>query len=69
MEWTKWFSVDERLPVSGDSVLAYDGSDMFVAWCFIDTDENCVRWHSFDSTFDKDTPIIKWMPLPDPHEN
>ena len=63
-EADRWISVSERLPENDDYVLAYDNSDMFVAWFSGKT-----GWHSSDNRFDKYIPIIAWKPLPEPYES
>ena len=55
-EADKWISVKDRLPEKLVSVLAYDNNDVFVAWY----DDG---WKSNDSQFDKNTPIVKWLPI------
>ena len=55
--YDEWISVDERLPEPLHPVLAYDNNDRFVAWY----NEG---WSSSDSQFDKNTPIVAWMPIP-----
>ena len=59
----EWIPVSERLPKKIDDVLAYDGVDMFVAWHSSEGE-----WNSSDNNFEKDTPIIAWMPLPEPYK-
>lgn len=63
---TKWHKVEDELPDIGEEVLVNDGSDMFVAWWVNDGFE--ARWHSFDESYDLDTPILAWMPLPQPYK-
>ena len=58
----RWIPVSERLPERDDEVLATDGVDMFVAWYSIQ------EWKSFDSNYDRYTPIVAWMPLPEPYK-
>jgi hypothetical protein len=62
MEQTSWIPVEERLPGNDDCVLVYDNVDFFVAWY------NWYGWHSTDNNFDEYTPIIAWMPLPQPYQ-
>lgn len=59
---TRWIPVTEKLPDTTDGVLAYDGFDMFVAWNWCDG-----KWSSNDNYFDSNTPIVAWMPLPQPY--
>lgn len=63
---SEWMPVSEKLPNSMEDVLVYDGADMFVAWY----SRNEIRqgWFSYNSQFDKHTPIIAWMPLPEPYK-
>lgn len=62
---SEWIPVSERLPNPKKDVLAYDGTDMFVAWYF--DNEMWQGWSSYNSQFDRYTPIIAWMPLPEPY--
>ena len=61
-----WFPVSKKLPETNDDVLVYDGVDMFVAWRWITCRNQ--EWDSSDGDFDRDTPIIAWMPLPEPYK-
>lgn len=66
-EADRWIPVSERLPDTNDNVLAYDGSDMFVAW-YENNDSMEEGWHSFDIAFGELTPVIAWRPLPEPYK-
>jgi ankyrin repeat protein len=61
----KWIPVSERLPETNDDVLVTDGVDMFVAWC--SRKNMWQEWMSSDNNFERNTPIIAWMPLPEPY--
>ena len=54
----EWIPVSESLPEGIGDVLAWDSMDMFVARC-IDG-----KWFSYDSLYEKEVPIVAWMPLP-----
>ena len=60
----EWIPVFERLPENNDDVLVYDYSDIFVAW-YSGINGN---WCSADNRFDEYTPILAWMPLPEPYK-
>ena len=60
----EWIPVSERLPENNDDVLVYDYSDIFVAW-YSGINGN---WCSADNRFDEYTPILAWMPLPEPYQ-
>jgi len=62
-EEAEWIPVSERLPKKIDDVLAYGGVDMFVAWYSSEGE-----WNSTDNSFERDTPIIAWLPLPEPYK-
>ena len=66
LEQTMWIPVSERLPKTNDDMLVYDGVDMFVAW--YSWKGEWQGWDSCDDNFEKDTPIISWMPLPHPYK-
>lgn len=61
-EADKWIPVSERLPENNDDVLAYDGSDYFVAW-YEPREIEHYGWHSTDNECDVFTPIRAWMPI------
>ena len=61
----EWIPCSERVPKTSDDVLACDGVDVFVAWYA--TKGAWQGWNSHDKNYDKNTPIIAWMPLPEPY--
>ena len=74
LERTTWIPVNKQLPDADDDVLVYDGYDIFVAW-YVRYDEKTIKdcrvndcWYSNDSRYDRRTPIIAWMPLPEPYK-
>lgn len=55
----QWIPVSEKLPETVDDVLAYDGSDYFVAW--YEPEGPHMGWWSNDDTFDRYSPVRAWM--------
>ena len=60
----KWIPVSERLPKDSVDVLATDGQLIFIAWY---EDKDRTGWYSVDKFYNPYTPILAWMPLPEPY--
>ena len=60
LKQTRWIPAINNPPKTDESVLVTDGTNMFVAWYI----EEWQEWDSDDSCFEKNAPIIAWMPLP-----
>lgn len=60
MSIDRWIHTNERLPDGSYDVLVTDGCDKFVAYYDLQG-----SWRSYDSRFDKYTPIKYWRPLPE----
>ena len=59
-----WVSVDDRLPVRGERVIATDGS--FVGEAYLSASGKWVRYGnalSWVDTLGKE--VVKWMPMPE----
>ena len=61
----KWIPVSERLPKDSADVLATDGQLIFIAWY---EDKERTGWYSVDKFYNPYTPILAWMPLPEPYK-
>ena len=62
----RWIPCSEKLPEASYDTLATDGVDMFVAW--YSHEGMWQGWNSSDYNFERETPIIAWMPLPEPYK-